>query len=134
MSFNFNGAQANVVISGGLSLTSNTATPLAGVVTATNSTLGTCPANKQWRIISAWVSGSLNGADTDGRITISANSVVIVGTAVAGEATGSSMGSANAVSWSYDCCPVISATQTIVLTADSSCKGAGGVTYVEVSV
>lgn len=110
--------------------TNKTAVPLSASVSATSSTLGTVPTGKVWRIISAWVSGSINGADTDGNAFIRINGLDIIGCKIAAELAAAGCNS-NSMLWDYTCCPIATAAQTVVLTADASCKGYGGVTYVE---
>lgn len=130
MSFNFNGTQANVTISGGITVSGGTSVPLSGNLNgAGDITLGTVGAGKKWRITSAWVSNSVGGA-VNNITSVQVNGVTIVGAAVTGIA-GMNSGNSNALTWNYESAVIATAGQVVKGNNSAAGLGAAGITYIE---
>lgn len=98
----------------------------------TATTLGTVPASKVWRILSASSSMCYGDQVSTHDAAIYANSKIICACVGQGIGTYGNGGVANSVSWSYDCCPVLTAGQTVTMGAGKTgLTKQGSVTYIE---
>ena len=116
------------------SASSKAVTPVSTTrTTAGTTTLGTVPANKVWRILTAWVTGTnVATSQDDIACRIQANSLTIVATSFCGTATmNAGLATSNSCSWNYSACPTLTAGQTATLITDHAGYGEGGITYVE---
>jgi len=126
----FSGTQANVALSGSLTLTKSTAAMLcASRWGAGSTTIGTVTAGKVWRIIGMTVHGNMaTNATEDVSIDIDGTPVMkVLISSLAGQVAG-----AVAV-WNgnyYDAIPV-AAGKVIRITTGASGNGAATITYIE---
>lgn len=101
---------------------------------AGNTTIGTVPAGRVWRILS--VSGSAlfgaTAAEAGGLIAL--NGITVIYLSVGG-LVAQKTNTSNTVTWSYSACPVLTAGQTVVLTSESAGIALlqGTVTYIDES-
>lgn len=133
MGFYTNSGTTTASINGSITTTSSklTATPIGGTsYNGSATTLGTVGAGKVWRILSATIEGQSNDSGSFRECVITANGVALVG--LTGMATASAYSTGNSsVSYDYAACPVITAGQTVVVSAASNCKAYGCVIYVQ---
>lgn len=136
MSFQFNATSNTVAITGDITITETEKEVLyaCNTTTASNSvTLGTVPAGKKWKILSAFaiINTTTSANNAIANILLNGTAVIIAGTF--GLATYGHGAVPVILTWSYDACPVLTAGQTAQLT--SSGTGAykhGGISYVEI--
>jgi len=132
MGFQFNGTQANVAISGGVTISKNTCVAISNTQTGTASTvIGTVPANKVWRIVAVAATAGNQGAASICSSNVLANGNVILRCVGVVSAT-SGGSSAVSISTGYGDAIVLAAGQTVVHTmGEASSTGSGTVWYVE---
>jgi hypothetical protein len=117
-----------------VTLQKKTATLLSSAVNlAATTTMGTVPANKVWRILSASMSMAIQDAAVQQRNQILLNSVVALSLDAKGIASPYG-GVANSVTWSYEACPVLTAGQTVQHVLSHDENASAQVTYVEEAV
>lgn len=92
-------------------------------------TLGTVPANKVWKIITSSLSSSVSGAV--GVVTTALLNDVVYDALYPQGTAGAGMCEHSNINWSYSCCPVLTAGQTIKLTNNAGNTGNLSVSYVE---
>jgi len=135
MGFSFGGTQANVTLSGGLTVTKATALSLYGTANGISTvTLGTVPANKIWRIVGAQMSAIVVTNASSSLCKIKAGGVeLLVLCPYATATTVALMSTSNA--WDITAAPVLVATNTVTLeSAGANGLTHGTVQYVEESV
>jgi len=98
--------------------------------TSGTTTLGTVPASKVWRIVSANLSTGLPGAAS--KVQLQFNGVDALTIDLTFQTTTLGGGTANQ-SWDYSCCPTITAGQTVTLVNSLNVASTASIVYVEVA-
>lgn len=127
----FNGIpSADVQISGGVTITPVNAVLISSTANGTTATMGTCPANKRWRIVNIAFSSFESGSTTDAYVLL--NDVIAL-SGKGAEVWDGGYGFINRdITFNYQCSPVITAGQTIKFY--SAGNGKAQVYYIEESV
>jgi hypothetical protein len=124
----------NVVVTGGVTLSKNTATVITGTRNSAGTTdVGTVGAGKTWRILSVQVSGA---GGSSGQFTVlgQLNGITAVSCQGNSSATMGCNGH-DCVTFSYDSCPILTQGQKVQLVETTStapaCNAILSCTYVE---
>jgi len=133
MSMNIVGQQANVTVSGGVTLTKHTANVISTYATgAASATLGTVPANKVWRIISLSLTDCMNaGAAAYGVAALKIDATTLMTISVASTAATPNTASQNVTSSYYDA--VVATAGQVIAVSQSHASGvsSASIMYVE---
>ena len=114
-----------------------TPTKVSGVLlhatrgSAGTSTLGTVPAGKVWRILSAFLSVATHSSADNSTTYLTGGSGKLLGLDDRGSATYQNGGHAVGLAWGYEACPVLVAGETVTLVTVDTYNSTGGVCYVE---
>jgi hypothetical protein len=108
-----------------------TAVPLANsAVNATTTNLGTVPAGKVWRILTANLSTTAYGlASPFGSLELNGIKVLSI---ILNSSTSASLGATQSANWNYECCPVLAAGEIVrVINSSANSASYANITYIE---